>query len=156
MKAENLSGSQLNGIVFFRVLIGWHFMYEGVIKLFDSAWTSKGYLMAAEGPFSGIFNMLGSGNMVGLIDNINVFGMLIVGITLIFGIWERVGTIFGIVLLLMFYLSRPPFPGLSETGTEGSYWFVNKNLIEAAGLWILYQIPTGAYFGIRRLQNQNS
>ncbi len=151
MSIENVSKSQRNGIVLLRVLIGWHFMYEGVVKLHDPAWTSKGYLMSAEGWFSGFFAWLGSDTLVNMVDLLNVFGLMVVGITLIFGIWEKLGTIFGIALLLLYYLARPPFPGVSDIGTEGSYWIVNKNLIEAVALWLLYQLPSGAYFGIQRL-----
>jgi thiosulfate dehydrogenase [quinone] large subunit len=34
---------------------------------------------------------------------------------------------------------------------EGSYWFVNKNLIELAACLVIYQFPTGKYFGLQYL-----
>ena len=34
------AGSQLNGLVLLRVLIGWHFLYEGVSKLINPYWSS--------------------------------------------------------------------------------------------------------------------
>ena len=42
-------------LVLLRVLIGWHFLYEGVVKLFDREWSSYAYLMDSNGLFSGVF-----------------------------------------------------------------------------------------------------
>ncbi|MDX5478206.1 MAG: DoxX subfamily, partial [Cyclobacteriaceae bacterium] len=41
------STAQSSALVLLRLLIGWHFLYEGVIKLYSPAWTAKGYLMSA-------------------------------------------------------------------------------------------------------------
>jgi len=34
------SGSQLIGLVILRILIGWHFLYEGISKLVNPYWSS--------------------------------------------------------------------------------------------------------------------
>jgi len=36
-----------------RIFIGWHFLYEGLAKLF-SPWSSAGYLMESQWLFSGV------------------------------------------------------------------------------------------------------
>jgi len=53
--------------------------------------------------------------------------------------------------VLLYYLFAPPFLGLeySRPG-EGSYIIVNKNLIEACALWVLYAFPTGHVIGLDR------
>ena len=56
----------------------------------------------------------------------------------------------------MYYLAHPALPGSSQVGTEGSYWIINKNLIEAAALYVLYNIPTSTYFGLNLLKKKNS
>jgi len=154
MSDQSFSGSRLNGMVLFRLLIGWHFMYEGVVKLYNPGWTSGGYLASSEGWFRPLFLWLSSEGIVAGVDFINIAGLLIVGLTLLFGIWERIGAVTGILLLTMYYLSHPPFPGVSDIGTEGSYFIVNKNMIEAVGLWILYMFPSGDFFGVKRLLNR--
>ena len=35
-----------------RILIGWHFLYEGISKLFAPNWTSTGYLLESHWLFS--------------------------------------------------------------------------------------------------------
>ena len=47
-----------DSIVLLRVLIGWHFLYEGIIKLYNPEWTSFGYLASAQGPLKPFFTAL--------------------------------------------------------------------------------------------------
>ena len=74
--------------------------------------------------------------------------LMLVGITLILGIFEKLGAFVGVGLLALYYLAHPSFPWLEQLNVEGSYWFVNKNLIELAACLVLYQFPTGQYFGL--------
>ncbi len=141
----------LKSLVFLRILIGWHFLYEGVIKLFNPDWTAFGYLATAQGPFKSIFIALTGDGIIGWVDTLNTLVLIFVGVTLILGIFEKWGLIAGMALLLMYYFAHPPFPWLEQRNVEGSYWFVNKNLIELAALWVLYQIPTSEYFGLNYL-----
>ena len=78
-----------------------------------------------------------------------------VGFSLLLDYFERVGIVFGICLLIIYYLAHPALPG-SQVSTEGSYWIINKNLIEAAALYVLYNIPTSTYFGLNLLKKKNS
>ncbi len=133
-----------------RVLIGWHFLYEGAIKIFNPGWTAKFYLLSSEGIFKSFFFWLAGDGMIGIIDFLNVACLLIVGLALVLGVFERLGAWIGIALLLLYYFAHPAFPGLQQAGTEGSYFLINKNLIEAAALYVIYLCPTGQYFGISR------
>jgi thiosulfate dehydrogenase [quinone] large subunit len=67
---------------------------------------------------------------------------------LILGVLAKQASLLGAILLLLFYLSHPAFPGFNQGPTEGSYWIVNKNLIEMAALLVLYCFPTSKYFGL--------
>ncbi len=155
MTESNLQSNQRQALILLRLLIGWHFMYEGVIKLFNPHWTSKAYLMSAEGLASPLFSFLGSDSLIGITDFLNVLCLVIVGITLLLGYWERIGARIGIILLIMYYLAHPAWPGFNQSGTEGSYFLVNKNLIEAAALYVLLLFPTGQYFGLQGFLKSN-
>ena len=148
MTTQNLTNKQKSALVLMRIFIGWHFLYEGVIKLFNANWTAKYYLLSAEGFAKPIFTSLAGDGMIGLVDTMNIICLIVVGLALLLGIFERLGAIVGIVLLLLYYFAHPAFPGLNQAGTEGSYFLVNKNLIEAAALYVIYLIPTGYYFGL--------
>lgn len=141
-------------ITLLRVLIGWHFLYEGIVKLYNPDWTAFGYLASAQGPFKSIFSALANDSLIGLVDTLNMAALVVVGITLLLGVFERIGTILGIGLLAMYYLAHPPFPGSIQLNVEGNYWIVNKNLIEIVALLLLYYMPTGHLFGIKALRKQ--
>ena len=85
----------------------------------------------------------------------NIIGLIAVGVTLLIGIKVRWGCIAGIALLLLYYMAHPPFPGLPQGPAEGSYWLVNKNLIELVALIVIYQFPLTTVFGIEYFFNRN-
>lgn len=148
--------SLTKSMVFLRILIGWHFLYEGVIKLFNPDWTAFGYLATAQGPLDSLFIWLTNDSVIGWVDTLNWLVLIFVGLTLILGVFEKMGALAGMVLLAMYYLAHPPFPWLEQMNVEGSYWFVNKNLIELAACWVLYNFPTGHYFGLGYLRNRTN
>ncbi|HLG41274.1 MAG TPA: hypothetical protein VI461_16455, partial [Chitinophagaceae bacterium] len=140
MNISKLTKVQGYVLVLLRILIGWHFLYEGVIKAYNPSWTSRGYLLSASilKPF---FIWLASDSLISVIDNLNIIALIAVGISLLIGIKVKWGCIGGVLLLLFYYLAHPPFPGLPQGPSEGSYWIVNKNLIEMAALFVIYQFP---------------
>jgi len=145
-----LSAGQRYGLVLLRIFIGWHFLYEGVLKLYNPSWTSKGYLLSASilRPF---FGWLADASRISVIDSLNIVGLIAVGVSLLIGLKIRWGCIGGILLLAFYYLAHPPFPSLPQGPSEGSYWIVNKNLIEIVALFVIYQLPTTSSFGIESL-----
>ncbi len=154
MNYPKLTNVQANALVLLRILIGWHFLYEGVIKAYNPSWTSRGYLLSASilKPF---FAWLASDSFISVIDSLNIIGLIAVGISLLIGIKIKWGCIAGILLLILYYLAHPPFPGLPQGPAEGSYWIVNKNLIEMAALFVIYQFPLTSVFGLGNLFSKN-
>lgn len=146
---------QLNVLVVLRLLIGWHFLYEGLLKLFNPSWTSAGYLRSAEGLFKPLFTWLGSGSMVGISDVLVTIALIGIGLSLMLGLFSKIGAIGGMVLLAMFYLAHPSFPGMSAGVAEGNYLIVNKNLIELFALAVLYLFPTSQYVGLDMYLGKN-
>lgn len=156
MSENTFSKAQLNVLVLMRLLIGWHFLYEGVIKVYNPSWTAKGYLLSSEGLFKPLFQGLASESVVGVVDVVNIAVLLAVGLCLILGVMVKYASLSGAVLLLLYYLSHPAFPGVPQGPAEGSYWIVNKNLIEAAALLVLMYFPTAHYFSIKLLFRKTS
>lgn len=144
--------AQLFALVLLRLLIGWHFLYEGLIKLFSSTWSGKRYLMSSESFLSDFFTWLSSDALIGVVDFMTIFLLVGIGLTLVLGIFEKWGIMAGIGLLALFYLAHPSFPGyVSPAPVEGNYFIVNKNLIEMAALFVLWAFPTSQYVGLRHL-----
>jgi len=145
-----ISNLQLSALVILRMLIGWHFLYEGITKVINPYWTSAGYLSESKWIFSGLFQaIVANPGALKVVDFLNEWGLILIGFALIAGFLTRIATIAGIVLLMLYYFATPPFVGLSYSfPTEGSYLIVNKTLIEAAALFVLAQFPTGTKIGL--------
>ena len=146
------SGWPLAALVSLRMLIGWHLLYEGMVKLVNPDWSAAGYLLDSQWIFKGLFHALAANQSVlAVVDFLNVWGLILIGLGLILGVLTRAAAIGGMVLMLFYYLSHPALPGLTYAlPDEGSYLIINKTLIELFALWVLYQLPTGNIIGIDR------
>ena len=144
---------QLYGLVVLRVLIGWHILYEGVSKLINPYWSSAAYLLDSKWIFSGLAKTIVSNpTLLTISDYVNMWGLTLVGLCLLLGVFSRQAALSGMVFIFLYYLFAPPFLGLeySRPG-EGSYIIVNKNLIEACALFVLYHFPTSHLIGMDRI-----
>lgn len=152
-KRQLYSTSQVTMLTILRMLIGWHFLYEGVVKLWNPGWTAAGFLNDSDGIFAPFFKWLTSSPaMISVVDTMNVWGLILIGLSLILGLFSRVGILAGIVLLAFYYLSHPPIIGADYAlPSEGSYLWVNKNLLELFSLAVLYVFPTARIIGVDRL-----
>jgi thiosulfate dehydrogenase [quinone] large subunit len=143
---------QLYGLVTLRVLIGWHFLYEGISKLINPYWSSAAYLLDSKWLFSGWAETIVSNpTLLTISDYVNMWGLTLVGASLLLGLFSRYTALIGMGFVILYYLFAPPFLGLeySKPG-EGSYLIVNKNLIEACALWVIYSFPTSHVIGLDR------
>jgi thiosulfate dehydrogenase [quinone] large subunit len=152
-KFPNYGTFQLFALVTMRMLIGWHFLYEGVAKLTNPYWTSAGYLQESQGWFSEQFaNLANNESLLALADNLNQWGLLLIGLALLLGVFTRTAAFAGVVALALYYLAAPPFPGLEYAmPAEGSYLIVNKILVELAALLVILGFPTAHRIGLDRL-----
>ncbi len=151
MKSTNLSSTQLTFLVLLRWLIGWHLLYEGLVKLTNPAWSAKAYLASAGGPFPGLFHAIAQNEgLLKFTDYLNMWGLAIIGISLLSGLFSRQLAFAGAALLLLYYLAHPPLFGTTPIASEGNYLFVNKTLIEACALVVLGLFPTAHIIGIER------
>ena len=156
---RDYTGIQLIFLVLLRVSIGWHMLYEGAVKIINPDWSSFGYLMDSKGIFAGLFkSMAAHQGVLQAVDYLNMYGLFLIGLGLIAGLFTRLSVICGIVLLSFYFLSHPPLAGIQYIiPQEGSYLLVNKTLIEIFALFVLLVFPTGQQAGLDRFfqKNQN-
>ena len=152
---QDARGSQwpLVAITLLRVVVGWHFLYEGIAKLTSASWSAGGYLRQARGPFAGLFRWIASQpNMLGNADLITMWGLTIVGVLLILGLFTRLASVAGIGFILLFYFANPPFVGyFYSLPSEGSYLIINKNLVELCALLVILATRSGLFAGLDRI-----
>ncbi len=150
MEDATLSRWPMITITVLRVLVGWHFLYEGIAKFSSTTWTAAGYLKQARGPFAGLFHWLASQpNLLANADVMTMWGLTIVGLLLILGLFTRLAALGAIGFLLMFYFATPPFVGyFYSLPSEGSYLLVNKNLVELGALLVILTTRSGLFAGL--------
>ena len=150
--------SQSITLIVLRTLIGWHFLYEAYFKIMSPAWsrgggpltpwTSAGYLQGASGPLGGIFHRLVNAGWTVWLDRSVKVALLVIGLSLILGLFTRVGLWLALVMLALFYLLYVPTLGIPQPNNEGTYLIVNKTLIEAAAVAVLLMFDTGRMAGL--------
>ena len=155
---HQLSAAQQVALITLRTVIGWHFLYEGYYKLVLPAWsrgggplepwTSAGYLKAASGPLAGLFQRLVDAGWTPWIDRSVKISLLLIGLSLILGLFTRWGCWAALFFLSLFYLLQVPLAGTHQPGNEGTYLIVNKTLIEAVAVCVLLAFNTGAIAGL--------
>ena len=110
---KNYTNLQTFLLVALRIVIGWYFLYEGLVKIVNPDWSSFGYLMDSQGMFAGLFHsMAAKANVVAVVDFLNKWGLTFIGLGLMLGAFTQLALFFGIVLLIMYYLSHPPLASI--------------------------------------------
>jgi uncharacterized membrane protein YphA (DoxX/SURF4 family) len=159
MKAESrLSSSQILPwtLSVTRIIIGWHFLYEGVTKIIASGWSSAPYLASSRWIFAPLFNaMADSTAIVAVVDFLNIWGMIFIGLGLMLGLLTRWASLGGAIMLLFYFVAYPPIPGyMVGVPVEGNYLWVNRNLIEFFVLLFFIFISSDHHFSLDRLYSR--
>ena len=152
-ETKSYSNLQLATLVFLRLLIGWHLLYEGISKLLTSGWSSIGFLRESQWIMSGFAEWIASNsNVLSAVDFLNTWGLIAIGIGLILGLFTRTAAISGTLLLLMYYFNNAPIIGIEYSiPAEGNNLIVSKTLIEAVALFVIAVFPAGSIFGLDAL-----
>lgn len=147
---KDYSKGQLIFLLVLRFVIGWHILYEGVSKILNPQWTSANFLRESQGFMSGIADaILSNPDVLNIVNILNAWGLVAIGIAIIFGFIYKPAAIIGSILIFIYYLSTPPLVGFEYSiPTEGSNLVVNRTLVEAIALFGLAMFPTNKIFGL--------
>ena len=134
-------------LVLLRLVVGYHFLFEGMDKLFDPNWTSAGFLLQSNWLFADIFHSLVESSIIlAVVDFMNIWGQILIGIGLILGLFSTWAAYAGALLIFFYYIAIPPF--------TNSYTFIDKNLLELFAFLVLAVFPTSQIIGIDLLINK--
>ena len=152
-KTNTFTKLQLTTLVILRFLIGWHLLYEGISKLLNPGWSSIGFLRESQWIMSGLAKWITSNaGVLNVVDFLNTWGLIAIGLGLILGLCTRTAAISGTVLLLMYYFNNAPIIGIEySVPSEGNNLVVSKTLIEAVALFVIVVFPTGSIIGLDAL-----
>jgi len=147
MEPIKYSKIQISILVALRLVVGYHFLFEGMDKLFNPNWTSAGFLLQSNWLFADIFHSLVDSSIIlSMVDFANIWGQILIGLGLILGLFSRWAAYAGALLLFFYYIAIPPF--------VNSYTFIDKNLLELFAFLVLAVFPTSQIIGIDLLINK--
>lgn len=150
MHRRNFNQKTRIAITILRMAIGWHFLYEGLTKLFGDGWSAGSFLSNTYGPFSGFYHWLTEApERLQIVDMLNIAGLILIGLALAIGFCSKWAALCGTLLLALYYFAYPPF-GISLLGGDGTLFIVDKIFIEAVALLFIFFYKEKGY-GIDRL-----
>lgn len=156
-----LSPLQEVALIVLRTFIGWHFLYEGYFKLLLPAWAPDGthlgpwssasYLNGSTGPVGHLLKALFNSGWGHAIDIAVITALCAIGLSLMLGALTEWGCFGALAMLALFYVTALPLDGVPHPAMEGNYMIVNKNLIEAASVAVLWSFRACRIAGFDQL-----
>jgi thiosulfate dehydrogenase [quinone] large subunit len=97
-------------ILFFRLAMGWTFLYAGVTQTFiDPNWSAASFLAHTK-TFHFIYGTMVGSSLMPVIDFCVKWGHLPIGLSLVSGLMVRLSGVFGILLMLVYWTAHLDFP----------------------------------------------
>ena len=125
-----------------RVSLGWMFFYAGITKILNPEWSAVGYLKGAK-TFAGFYQFLTQPGILPITNFVNEWGLTLLGISLIFGVFVRLSSILGAALMLLYY-----FPILDFPYPNAHSFIIDEHIIYALALILLAAWRAGRTYGL--------
>lgn len=135
-----MTKSQKFSIFILRVTLGFLMFYSGIAKVADPAWSAGGYIKGAK-TFTSFYNFLLGPSILPIINFLNEWGLTLLGISLIFGIFVRLSAVFGIILMILYYVAILKFPYVGEYS-----YLVDEHIVYSLALVLLLAFNAGKVF----------
>ncbi|HKD41046.1 MAG TPA: hypothetical protein VKB87_12250 [Myxococcaceae bacterium] len=155
IKSKTSPQLQSASLILLRTLIGWHFLYEGYYKLILPAWSRDGHPLARwsaagflRAASVSLLHRLADATWTPWIDRVVEVALVAIGLSLMLGFFTRIGCWGALIFLTLVYVASIPLQGTPQSGAEGVYLLVNKNLIEWAAVLVVMTLRSGEIAGI--------
>jgi thiosulfate dehydrogenase (quinone) large subunit len=136
-------------LVTLRILIGWIFLYSGITKILNPDWSAAFYLKGAK-TFTWFFDFLLSPEILPIVNFLNAWGLTLIGISLVLGLFTRLSAYLGVILMILYYLPVLDFPKVGDHA-----YLVDEHIIYATLLILIATTRAGNYFGLDTLLKKN-
>lgn len=130
-------------IVFFRLAMGWTFLYAASHQVFDPNWTVVGFLSHTK-TFHDVFAVFTTPAMAPITTFLVEYGHLLIGLSLVFGLMVRVSASFGILLMIVYWMAHMDFPFI-ENKTN---FILDFHIVYAGVLVYLIAKSAGSVWGL--------
>ena len=125
-----------------RVSLGWVFFYAGITKVLKPGWSAAGFLQGAK-TFPDFFHWFASPAVLPFTNFMNEWGLTLLGVSLILGVFIRWTAPLGIILMALYYLPilQFPYPNVNS-------FIVDEHIIYMVALAVLAACKAGSYWGL--------
>jgi thiosulfate dehydrogenase [quinone] large subunit len=135
--------------LFLRLVLGWLYFYAGITKVLNPSWSAKGYLMNAKN-FVSFYNWFSNPQILPIVNFLNEWGLTLLGLSLILGIFVRLSSFFGIILMLLYY-----FVLLFPKPNPNSF-IVDDHIIYVFVLILFIAVKAGRFYGLDSYLSQKT
>ena len=125
-----------------RISLGWLMFYAGITKVLDPSWSAAGYLAGAK-TFAGFYNWLLQPNILPAVNLLNEWGLTLLGVSLILGLFVRLSSVLGMTLMFLYYLPILQFPYPNPHS-----YIVDEHIIYILVLLFFIASKAGRAFGL--------
>lgn len=129
-------------VLFLRIAMGGMFFYDGYLKLIDKSWSALPYIEQAR-TFEGFYRHLATSGNIWWVNELNIWGPILIGIALFIGFRTKVASVLGILLLILYYLPVLQFPYLATGG-----YIIDRHIIYALVLLLFVFTNAGEFWGL--------
>src|SRR3989344_8810091 len=92
-----------------RVSLGWLFFYSGITKVLNPTWSAEGYIKGAQ-TFTATYQLFLQPQILPIVNILNEWGLTLLGVSLVLGVFVRVSSLLGAALMLLYYFAILQFP----------------------------------------------
>ena len=137
-----MSKPQRASLFILRITMGWMFLYAGITSISNSAWSAAKYVGGAKS-FVDLYQWFLSPQVLPVVDFMVKWGLTMLGISLILGLFVRLSSYLGMLLMFLFYLPILNFPMVGANS-----YLVDQHIIYMAALLLLASCRAGHVWGI--------
>ena len=124
-----------------RITVGWMFFYAGITKVLDPQWSAEGYLKGAKA-FTWFFQILLDPSVLPIINFMNKWGLTLLGVSLILGLFVRFSSLLGVLLMALYYLALGfPYPNPHS-------YIIDEHIIYISILLFFAAVKAGRVLGL--------
>lgn len=139
----SMSSTEKGLVLFFRLAMGWTFLYAASHQVFVPGWSVGGFLEHTK-TFNGFFAPLAAPGIVDVISFLVSYGHLLIGLSLILGLMVRISSIFGVLLMILYWMAHMDWPYISNTNN----FIIDFHIVYAGVLVYLIVKQAGHVWGL--------
>jgi len=124
---------KLTYLFLLRIAFGWLFLYSGITKILNPNWTALEYLKSAK-TMTFLYQWFSTPGNIELINILNSWGQLLIGLSLIFGVLVRLSSLFGILMMFLYYIPELSFPYVGKNA-----FLVDQHIIYILIFTVLFE-----------------